>query len=684
VSAPIATAIAGCSSPWRLAGERKIVLPAVTVLALAATLLAPATAVADFGPIGLLSKSTAEQATAAFAPVISADGRYLAFQGTIGGLRGVFRKHLETGAVEAVAAGSAYVEKAPSADSSAPSISADGRYVSFTTRTPLDPTDDLQASSSDVYVADMTDSPPSYELASAVNGSSAGLTYAGAGGSLASGRVALSADGRRVVFFTTAVSDLTSGPGGSTEGTPTPAGQVVLRNLETRETTLVSAARDDGAEAMTELPVQGGAIIQKAQLPLLRGAALSADGTTVAWLGANLPEQVPLPPGEAASIEAEDGSSAFPYDEPLWRRVADGLQAPTRRVVGGEGSPFDDLSDRNTEFNAAEGWLGVAGIEGVPQLSADGRIVALIGNPTNATNVFVVDMHDGASLPESVRPLTSEIPVRPTEPEQTINQEPYVRINGHVYQAAISADGQRIAFVTARQQFPLAPPNLVDPPPASLGLVELYRIDLEDEALQRVTHGYAGAGEPSLAPNGSAQAGNGASSPSFGAAGRLIAFSSTASNLIEGDGNEAADAFLVEDLTAPPAPGGSTISPPPPPFAASPAWRLVLSSSSLPDGAVRLFATVPAPGALWARAGVAPAEAPKKRLRLATSRVRAATEGPIALTLRLRGRYRRFARSREGLYATAYVSFRGSGGKLLRGALGIRFHAHRGAKGERR
>ncbi len=654
-----------------------------TLLGVFATLLAPAAAAADFGPIQLVSKSAAEQATTATAPAISADDCYLAFQGTIGGLRGVFRKDLETGVVESVAAGSAYIEKAPAADSSAPSISADGRYVSFTTKTSLDPTDDLQANSSDVYVADMAASPPSYELASAVNGASVGLTYSGAGGSLTSGRVALSADGREVVFFTTAASDLTSGPGGSTEGAPTPAGQVVVRNLETLETILVSAERDSETDAMTDLPVKGGAIVQLPQLPRLPGAALSADGTTVAWLGANVHRQVSLAPGEAIAIAAENSTSPFPYDEPLWRRIVDGPGAPTRRIVGGEGSPFKGLTERNTEFNAAEGWLGISGIEGAPQLSADGRTVALIGNPTNATNVFVVDMHDGLSRAEAVRQLTAEVPFRPTEPERTINQEPYVQLNGHVYQVGISADGRRIAFVTARQKFPLAPPSLVSSPPGSLGLVELYEANLEDEALLRITHGYGGLGEPSLAPTGSGRAGDGASSPSLGAGGRLIAFASTASNLVEGDGNEAADAFLVEDLGEPFGEGSSSISSPPPSPVVKPRWKLVLSASSLPDGSVRLIATVPASGALRARASAALSPALRQR-SLATSTARAGGGGPIAMTLRLPRRLRRLARSGEGLYAMARVSFRGPGGKPLRGDLEVHFHAHSRRRGARR
>ena len=416
------------------------------LLALGVVLVPAVPAVADFGPIQLVSKSATEQAEEAVAPALSADGRYLAFQGTIGGLEGVFRKDLQTGAVLPVAVGGAYEEEGLAADASAPSISADGRYVSFTTEASLDPADDTQPQSSDVYVADMDSSPPAYELASALDGSRQSLTYEGSGGSVASGRVALSADGRKVVFVTTAKSNL-----GGTAG-DTPAGQVVLRDLDTRETTLVSVQRNPGTGEMEPgVPVPGGAVMEDPVLPLLTGAALSADGTTVAWLGAHLPAQVPLLSDEEQTISQLDSNGSFPYDEPLWRRVADGPEAPTRRIVGGgdplapgcppDGTladpacqgPFPGITNKSDILNSATGWLGPPKIDGIPQLSADGRTVALIGNPTEATNVFLVDMGEGLGRTQAVRQLTRQVSVNPADPSEGVNQEPYVPLNGHIY-----------------------------------------------------------------------------------------------------------------------------------------------------------------------------------------------------------------------------------------------------------
>lgn len=674
---------------------------AAALLALAAALFAATAADADIGPIQLVSKSPVEQADSASATALSADGRYLAFQGSIGGRSGVFREDLASSALVLVAGGGAAEPTAPT-DAAAPSMSADGRYVSFTTRAALDPIDDLNGAS-DVYVADMASSPPSYELASALDGSKAGLTYSGEGGSRASGRVALSADGREVAFFTMAESDLTSGADGSTPGEMTPPAQVVLRDLASERTILVSVERDPKTGAMTELPVEGGALIQKVQLPQLLGAALSADGSTVAWLGAHLPAQVPLLTDEEQTISQLDATGAVPYDEPLWRRIADGPGAPTRRIVGGGDplapgcpaggtladptcqGPFLGMTSKDENLNpGSTGWLGAQRIDGTPQLSADGRTVALIGNPSEATNVFLIDMSAGLSRRQAVHQLTREIPVNPNnQPKRGINVEPNLPLNGDVFDLAISPNGERIAFSTARQQFPLAPPNLVTAPPGQLGLAELYLIDREGETLQRVTHGTAGVGEASLAPsvvNGIN--GDGVSSPAFGAGGSLLAFSSNASNLVGGDGNEASDAFVVSAAQADRSAAPVRISPGPKRRGKKRAG-LTLSAFSLPNGGVRLVALVPGPGALWAQAssplapGAAASSVPRN---LARARAKARRTGSVKVNLILPHRLRHLAHTREGVYAIVHASFHRRRRRTLHAELQVRFHAHAAKK----
>ncbi|HVO53055.1 MAG TPA: hypothetical protein VMT37_01440 [Solirubrobacterales bacterium] len=627
-------------------------IAAAIVLAAATALFAAPVASADFGPLRLISRIVTEQAPEAQQPVLSADGRYLAFQGILEGRKGVFRADLESGVIAPVETGNAYEAGSPGADATSPSISSDGRYVSFTTSAQLDPVDDTQPASKDIYVADMSAEPPTYELASALDGSSQAMP----GGSFASPRVALSADGRRLAFV--------NGADG---------GQVYLRDLDTGQTTLVSVRRDPVTGGMEPgVPVSGGGVMKNPAS--LEGAALSADGTTVAWVGAHLPSQVPLPAAEEEAILHDDASVA-PYGEPLWRRVADGPLAPTRRIVGGADGPFPNLTARNQTLNVASGWLGAANVDGVPQLSADGRTVALLGNPTEASNVFLVDMSAGLTRAQAVRQLTRQVPVLPEAEATKINARPYVPLNGWIYDLAISSDGKRIAFTTARQQFPLAPPNLVSPSLSSLGLVEAYLIDLETDSLQRLSHGYPSVSEPSLpgpASNVTAELGAGASSPSLG--GSLVAFASPAVNLAPEDGNEANDVFVTEALVSPPG-DGVEISPPPTTRQPGGRHRLVLSAFSMPDGRVRVVAVPPVSGTVRTQAA-AELELGSRPRRVAAGQARARANRPAAIVLALPRRYRDLARSRQGLFATARVSFRSVTGKSMEGELTVRFHVH--------
>ncbi len=685
-------------------------------VAIGAALTAATPAAAEIGPIRLVSKTASEQAQEASETALSADGRYLAFSGSIGGLRGVFREDLQTGAVVPVMAKSS-LEGGGVPEPLAPSISADGRFVSFTTAIRIDEDDDSPASS-DVYVADMASSPPSYELASALDGcdptqstlhSPCGLVYPlGEGGSNASGRVSLSADGRKIVFYTTAKSNLTSEPGGSTEGALTPSLQVVLRNLETDKTTLVSVERNPETGVMTDLPVAGGALAINPRLVDLRGASLSADGSTVSWLSTHISSQVPVLSDEGKLIAHWDfdGSAETPYDEPLWRRVADGPQAPTRRIVGGGdplapscplgGSlvdptcqgPFPALTAAKSAVDSfSTGWLGPEWVNGVPQLSANGRTVALIGNPIGATNLYLVDMSDNLSRTQALQPLTREVPVGSVDPTADINTTVNIPRNGHIFDLTISADGQRLAFVTARQQFPLAPPSLSGPQPSSLGLTEVYMIDREGQTLRWVSHGRGSATEASSKAGSQlseVQHGLGATTPSLDAKGNLLAFASDASNLVEGDGNDAKDAFLVDVAAASTATGLADISSGPRKRRVRRPWHLTLSAYSLPDGRVRLVAVVPAAGKLRAGAwGKLDPQARTRRLADAAKRARKRTGGPVKLTLGLPRPLWRLAHSAQGVYAMARVAFR-RGRRTLRGELQVRFHAHPRRPGGRR
>jgi hypothetical protein len=742
------------------------------------------------------------QADHAHDAAISGDGRYVAFDGSFSGLTGVWWRDLQSGELRPVAVGTGVGGRACAptisgaaspCDAELPSISEHGQYVSFTTQAPLAPHEDVNALP-DVYVRNMNVqapevqstvcanaeaedaadllSPCPYTLVSAADGSDAGLTYEAAKGygSIAAGRSALSADGHTVAFVTTAVSDLTDPQDPATPSTP--AMQVAVRNLTTRQTQLVSARYDsasgqalpgqaptasEGSHTFGAVYAPGG---ESPSFPLATGnhaltppagASISADGSTVAWLGVNIGAQARVLSGEVL----------FPsYAEPLWRRVAAGPTTPTRRVTGGS-DPENPACAASGETKLPEGALaslndpcqGPFAIESnqgvwnsgeaedfVPRLSADGYTVAFLASAplvalgtdfgveraNRASDAYVSDMHPGVSRLHALTPLT----------ELASGDEGNAATNAPILDVGISSDGLQVAFTTRRTQFPLGSPAYVSPTAALPGMAELFDADLADQTLTRVTQGYEGG--PSAHPHEEAgsgedpytSAGDGALSPSFALDGDALAFSSTASNLVYGDGNtppiqqggpfDGGDAFVVHRKVFGATPTTQTISPEPPPPLAPRGWTLGATAVSQRNGSVRLYVRVPGPGALRVTARGMVVARPAGRLArrrrgsarpqraratvvsraLATAaRAAAAPEGGLlTLTLTLASRYRSLADARGGESATLALSFGATGHPTLRQSLAVTFvdtlrhaakrsshsgHTHRGHKSTR-
>jgi hypothetical protein len=690
-----------------------------------------------FGPISLASEDPLQQAEYAHDAAISGDGRYVAFDGSFGGLTGVWRRDLQSGAVEEVAAG----------DAERPSISADGRYISFTTTARLTGGD--QNEGPDVYVRDMevpsiqpcagpesgAGPPCSFTLASALDGSEEALSYAAsveprAYGALASGRTALSADGREVVFVTTAISDLV-GPR-PPQAPTTPAMQVAVRNLDTHSTRLVSVATPAGAEpqpvsslentttvgavwSQGEVPPPFSVITSYGKTPAV-GASISADGSTVAWLGVNVGEQAGFLPGEAPIAK---------YAEPLWRRIGDGPSAPTRRVTGGS-DPLSPgcLASGETKLptepsiddpcqgpfvaeavpTAPGTWSGEPEDDTVPQLSADGYTVAFLANAPlvslganfgrneNHSDLYVADMHPGFTRAQALRPLS----------ELASGDSTDLATNAPIVDFGISADGTQVAFTTKRTVFPLGLPAYISPPAAVPGMVELFAADLADETLTRVSQGFDGGA--SEHPHQPKQTGedpytiptDGALSPSFSSDGHTLAFTSTADNLVYGDGNtppqgresatfDGSDAFAVSRVLFGSTPPQQYISPAPAAPALTPTWRLFTTALSRRDGTVLLRVRVPGAGELRAAAHGSLLVRAKAGSRLhhgrsrltvatvATRKARMSDAGTINVVLRLAPRYAALASRKGGFAATVSLVFSAAGHPPLREQIEVRF-----------
>ena len=598
---------------------------------------------------------------------ISADGRYVAIQtrarnffadddpDPAGKYRagGVFRFDLQTKALEKVADGDLFDETTNAflrRGASNPSISAAGRYVAFVTAEPLvaaDTNDNV-----DVYVRDMNvpiGSPGAYDLVSARDGGDVPASYGAPAfpfpgsepGSELSRGIAISADGRRVVFRTLVASDLPA-----SGAVDTPAEQVFLRDRVADTTTLVTAKWDEAEATMTQQPA-GGAL----------GAALSGDGTTVAWTGANAAAQTRFLKGEN-----QDPSVAY-Y---LWRRIGADPGALTRRITGladpddpacppaqvsffnrtNTGPCFGPLADQ-------EGLL--ANIAGqVPALSADGYTVAFLSGsgprPLDSTgpglDLYLTRMTPGLSRKEATVELTRD----------TIGTDPATA--PALGSVAISADGAHLAITTSRTRFLLPALRLLGAPRAVPGPRELYAIDLGAATIERVTRTYWGGDIDADVLNGT----------TLSADGGRVAFASFAGTLFFGDANKTSDAFVAERQSEPgegPPPSQEGEGEPDGTIeTGGEGPRISFRLRARPGGTVVVTVSVPAAGGVKALARARAGRPPKQRtLAVAKGRARGSTRSRVRLVLRPVERYRGELRRRaklRGRVIVTYVAARGS------------------------
>ncbi len=585
------------------------------------------------------------------APDISADGRYVVFRTTARNLfppeikdppgkhyrGGVFRRDLTTGALELVALGDLRADADDAllmrgADS--PSVSADGRYVVFSTAEPLLPAD--TNASTDVYVRDMATG--GNELVSALDGTDTPFPYGERGGSEVTVAVALSGDGRRVVFRTV-----------DGEAAGMAPFQVFVRDLDAHRTRLVTHVR---GEPLT--PV-GGALGQ---------AGISADGSTVVWTGRNAGQQATSVPNE--SIDPQ----AFHY---LWQREGEA----TRRITGAtdpddaacaEYVPSDTLNGPCYGPLADTESTGIVGQ--LPALSADGRRVAFLTAapprprvPGMGFDLFVTDMRPGVTRKAGTVEITRD---------DSVDQ----LAGASLYGVALSPDGRWAAFVTSRVRFPSL--TLTSRVRSVFGTDDLYLVDLETRTIERAARGADGSDV-----NGAV-----AAQLSVSNDGRRVAFGSGADNLFFGDANQRTDVFVVDRLDAapPPAPfdeppveAPAEVFDPPP---ATTARRLAVSVRRAPAYGVRLQVKAPVKGKLRVevRGRVPDADGrPRGAAKLLASKsVTVKKTGQLRVDLKLGKRYRSALRRAGKIQARATATLTPtSGGSAYERALTVRFQAKR-------
>jgi hypothetical protein len=410
-----------------------------------------------------------------------------------------------------------------------------------------------------------------------------------------------------------------------------------------------------------------------------------------------------------------------PYSEPLWRRVADGPGAPIRRITGG-GDPANpacaasheavlpsspSLADpcqgpfsSSQEGRTAGIFAGNIG-DDVPRLSADGYSVVFLANSPLASigqvfggeepqsDLYLADMHEPLTRVQALRSLTELA----SADQQDLSE------NGPIEDLAISPDGMHVAFATKRTQFPLGSPAYVSAPASVAGMLELFEVDLENDTLTRVTQGFEGGASEhpheARAPGEDpyTKFADGALSPSLSDDGALTAFSSTASNLVFGDGNtppassgrfDGSDAFLVARKIFTPMPTPQAISSAPDGPVLRPSWRLGVTARSRADGSVLLYVSVPGAGTVKAGAQSSVRVRTRRRGHVSTSYAtrsvasakkssQAGAGALLTLTLKLAPRYRALAGKRPGLAGAVNVTFTGAHRPALRQTVRVSF-----------
>jgi hypothetical protein len=608
---------------------------------------------------------------------ISADGRYVVIQTRSrnffadddpdppGQFRsgGLFRFDLQTQALEKVADGSIFDEENPKhplllRGASNPSVSGNGRFVAFSTAQQLVPAD--TNTNVDVYVRDMDfpiDVASAFDLVSAKDGGDVPASYGPPGAPLPAGDpgaevtrgAAISLDGSKVAFRTAeSASDLPDRP-----GVETPGFQVFVRDRAANTTTLITRTMGSGEPA-------GRAV---------GPAGISGDGSTVVWTGQNAPLQTVFLNGE------NDDLPGFSYY--LWRRIADGSAAPTRRITGASDPedpacspigpvPFDEFTLGPCYGPLGRAELGIsANSTLLPAISADGRTVAYLTNSGPRPNVgsgigldlFVTNMAAGATRKASTVELTREGTSGTAEiaPIETV---------------AMSGDGRYLAITTARTKFTLSVLAQIGVQRTVADAQELYVVDLQNRTVERATRSFTGGDIDSPVVSEATLSGNG----------DRIAFSAFAGNLFFGDANQQPDAFVVERQPDP-----SAGTPPPAPGAGGPAGSIEFDRQGPQigvrvrpgdEGVLTVSVSVPAAGGVKAVAK-ARAGSPRKLRTLATASGRAA--GVSRSTIRLRlppvQRYRDELRRRDAVPGSVSVTYVASrGGRRAQASRHVVFH----------
>ena len=472
---------------------------------------------------------------------LSADGRFVAFNseasdlvaGDTNGRGDVFVRDLVAGTTTLASVNSAGTASGEG-HSQAGVMTADGRFVTFQSKASdlvaaRDPcADDAYGCRPNVFVRDLV---AGTTVLVSVN--SAGTMSRGSGFGIGFDRP--TADGRFVAFNSDA-SDLVAG---DTNG----RADVFVRDLVAGTTTLVSvnSAGTGGGNGYSVVGVLSPALSADGRFVAFNSEASDlvagdANGTGDVFVR-DLVAGTTRPVSVSAYTALLSGNNDSEFPPPLWQGArqqllsADGrfvaFHSKASDLVAGDTNSLPDVFVHDmaagTTTLVSVNRAGTGGGNGVsyePLLSADGRLVAF---PSEASDLVAGDTNGKVDV--FVRDL-----VAGTTALVSVNSAGTGSGNGSSAGQTLSADGRFVAFSSEANDLVAGDTNNAQ---------DVFVRDLAAGTTALLSVNSAGTGS-----------GNGVSDfPVISADGRLVAFSSFASDLVAGDANETRDVF-IRDLVA--------------------------------------------------------------------------------------------------------------------------------------
>ena len=459
-------------------------------------------AVVTSSPIYLLGRSDSLGVGLA-APTISADGRFVAFQsqtdglvpGDVNGVSDVFVADMLTGTKTLVSVGEGGHGNAASF---APSMSDDGRYVTFQSlATNLVPGDTNGAA--DTFVRDMLAGTTALVSTGFVIGGTATATLSADGRSI---NLDGDLDGNGTLDHVVVDNPLWVTPAAPTINSNGGGAIAVIEIAENQQHVTTVSVADAPAAAGVSYTIVGGADASEFALNSSTGALSFVSAPNF---------EAPVNADNVYNVVVQAANAAGEIDtQALAIHVNNVAETPSvieRVSVAGDGlagnAPSENVSS------------------GLQNFSADGRYVAfwsvandlVAGDTNNSADIFVKDLQTGVTTRASLNSAGQEG-------------------NGHSFGPSISADGRYVLFQSDASNLVSGDTN---------GQADIFLRDLLTGTTTLVSPAVGGG-----SAHGSSLA------PAISADGRYAVFESDADNLVSGDGNGVSDIF-VRDLQ-----GGTT------------------------------------------------------------------------------------------------------------------------------